>query len=138
MMRTRAHPSVVPLFALMFALVLALVLSGCGGDDSATDPQEDPVPTSSSPDVPGAGSPDVRQAVTDLAATLDLAAEDVSVVDVEEVTWRDGSLGCAEKGMSYTQALVDGQRIVLEVDGTRYEYHAGAGRGPFLCEDPSQ
>jgi hypothetical protein len=40
--------------------------------------------------------------------------------------------------MSYTQALVDGQRIVLEVDGARYEYHSGAHRPPFLCEDPSQ
>jgi hypothetical protein len=130
MMRTTARLSV--------AALLAALLAGCGGVDTAADPQEDPVPTSSSPDVPGAGSPDVRRAVEDLAGTLDVTVEEVSVVEVEEVTWRDGSLGCAEKGMSYTQALVDGQRIVLEVDGARYEYHSGARRPPFLCEDPTQ
>lgn len=133
MTHTRARLSVV---ALLTAVIAAL-LAGCGGDDTATDPQEETVPTST-PAVPGADSPDVRRAVADLADTLDLAAEDVSVVDVEEVTWRDGSLGCAEKGMSYTQAMVDGQRIVLEVGGTRYEYHSAADREPFLCEDPSQ
>lgn len=124
MTHTRARLSVVAL--------LAALLAGCGADDSATDPQEETVPTST-PAVPGADSPDVRRAVEDLADTLGLTAEEVSVVEVEEVTWRDGSLGCAEKGMSYTQAVVDGQRIVLEVDGTRYEYHSAADRAPFLC-----
>ena len=57
---------------------------------------------------------------------------------VEEVTWKDGSLGCAERGSMYTQALVDGQRIVLEADGSRYEYHSGADGSPFLCEEPTQ
>ncbi len=131
MMRTRATLSAVTL--------LLVLLSGCGGGGgTATDPQEDPVPTSSSPEVPGADGRLAREAVEDLAETLDLAAEDVRVVEVEEVTWRDGSLGCAEQGTFYTQALVDGQRIVLEVDGTRYEYHSGGGRSPFLCEDPTQ
>ena len=57
-------------------------------------------------------------------------------MSVEEVTWRDGSIGCPEPGMNYTQALVPGIRVVLELDGRRYEYHAGGGRSIFLCENP--
>ena len=49
----------------------------------------------------------------------------ITVVSTDEVTWRDGSIGCPEPGMNYTQALVPGVRVVLELDGVRYEYHAG-------------
>ena len=52
------------------------------------------------------------------------------------MTWRDGSIGCPEPGMNYTQALVPGIRVVLELDGARYEYHAGGARSIFLCENP--
>ena len=38
--------------------------------------------------------------------------------------------------MKYTQALVEGVRVVLEVDGTRYQYHAGGARPLFLCTTP--
>ncbi len=58
----------------------------------------------------------------------------ITTVCQEEVTWRDGSLGCPQPGMRYTQALVNGYRIVLEHDGTTYRYHGGGRRPPFLCE----
>jgi hypothetical protein len=38
--------------------------------------------------------------------------------------------------MMYTQALVPGTRIILELDGTRYQYHSGGPRSIFLCEHP--
>jgi hypothetical protein len=38
--------------------------------------------------------------------------------------------------MSYTDALVDGVRIVLDVDGVQYSYHAGGARPIFYCEKP--
>ena len=57
-------------------------------------------------------------------------------MSTDEVTWRDGSIGCPEPGMNYTQALVPGIRVVLELDGVRYEYHAGGARSIFLCENP--
>ena len=37
--------------------------------------------------------------------------------------------------MMYTQALVDGYRLTLEVNGQRVEYHGADGQPPFLCED---
>ncbi|HYU84201.1 MAG TPA: hypothetical protein VEK80_05300 [Kribbellaceae bacterium] len=40
--------------------------------------------------------------------------------------------------MAYTQALEDGQRIVLEHGGTSYEHHSGSHGEPFLCEHPGK
>lgn len=93
---------------------------------------------STGPENGPSGSPTTRQAVADLARRLEVAEDDITVAGVEEVTWNDGSLGCAEKGMMYTQALVDGSRIMLRAGDRTYEYHAGGRRAPFLCEKPTQ
>ncbi len=79
----------------------------------------------------------VAAVVADLASRLGVDASDVTLRSHEDVTWRDGSLGCPVPGMMYTQALVAGSRIVLEAAGRTYEYHAAAG-GPFFhCPDPA-
>lgn len=58
----------------------------------------------------------------------------IVVVRGESVTWSDGSLGCPQPGMNYTQALVPGYWVVLDAAGTEYDYRASA-RGFFtLCE----
>lgn len=80
----------------------------------------------------------VQQAVDDLVRRLDVPAADIELVAVEEVTWRDGSLGCAQPDMSYTQALVEGSRITLRAGDRTYEYHSGGSGVPSLCEDPTQ
>lgn len=73
-------------------------------------------------------------AVADLAARLGVPATAIEVLKAEQVTWPDGSLGCPEPGQAYTQAQVDGYRVVLQHDGRVYLYHAG-GDGPiFLCQ----
>ena len=77
--------------------------------------------------------PVAQPAVTDLAVRLGVEESAINVVSVDEVTWSDGSLGCPEPGMMYTQALEHGLLIVLEVDGTKFEFHSGAGRDPFYC-----
>lgn len=83
------------------------------------------------------GDDAVAFAIADLAAFLGIPEGDIELVERAEVVWSDGSLGCPQPGMSYTQALVDGSRIVLEAGGAEYEYHSGAGRAPFLCLNPS-
>jgi hypothetical protein len=123
----------------LLAVMLAVLLGGCGDEPSttATDEPEGDTMSSTGP-VPGAGTPAARASVTALATRLGIGEDEVVVRRVEEVTWSDGSLGCAEKGTMYTQALVDGHRIVLEVDGREYEFHDGRGRAPFLCEQPTE
>ena len=70
--------------------------------------------------------------VEDAAGRADVDASAITVVEAAAVTWSDGSLGCPEPGMMYTQALVDGYRVVLEADGTQYDYHASQ-RNFSLC-----
>jgi hypothetical protein len=97
------------------------------------------VPATSTPPAPGSGPRGTAEelaAVDDLARRLDVDPSAITVVSTDEVTWRDGSIGCPEPGMNYTQALVPGIRVVLEVDGVRYEYHAGGARPIFWCEKP--
>ncbi len=73
-------------------------------------------------------------AVTDLATRLDIDISDITIVVAESVVWPDGSLGCPQPEMSYTQVQVDGTRIVLKAIGENYQYHSGGTRELFLCE----
>jgi hypothetical protein len=123
---------------LPLLLVTSVLVAACGGTTDSPSGEEtavDPSPSSS----PSSSAPaDAVRAVEDLAATLDVAADEVEVVSTEEVTWRDGSRGCAEPGMAYTQALVDGSRITLRAAGRTYEYHSGGSRPPARCDEPTQ
>jgi hypothetical protein len=79
-----------------------------------------------------------EQALADLAQRLAVAKETIEVASVETGVWSDGSIGCPEEGMLYTQALVPGTRVVLGYDGETYIYHQGGAEGPFLCESPKE
>lgn len=107
--------------------------------DVPSDPaSSDPAPSDPASSTAPVPRRDVLLSVEDLAATLVVDPAEVEVVSVEDVTWSDGSRGCAEPGMSYTQALVDGSRITLRAGGKTYEYHAGGGRPPERCAKPTQ
>ena len=81
---------------------------------------------------------DVAFAVNDLASRLGVAADAISVVRVEEVDWPDGSLGCPQPDMRYTQALVNGSFIQLRAGDQLYNYHSGGRRQPFLCTSKNE
>lgn len=101
--------------------------------DPSSEPASEPTDASSP-----SHSAVAAAAVADLAATLGVEPASVEVVSEEEVTWSNGSLGCAKKGMSYTQVLIDGSRIVLRADGTDHEYHSGGDAAPFRCPRPTE
>lgn len=127
---------------LPLLLVTSVLVAACSGSTQPPDAEEtavDPSPSSSPSSRPSSGAPaDAVRAAEDLAATLGVAADDVEVVATEEVTWRDGSRGCAKPGEMYTQALVDGLRITLRAGGQTYEYHSGGSQPPALCEQPTE
>ncbi|QKJ20188.1 hypothetical protein [Microbacterium hominis] len=126
-----------------------LLLTGCtqGGsvsDPSSTDPK--PVPTSPAsrfatttpgPLQPNGNPSDVPPAKWD-ALVADLEGRGVTgepvLVSAETVTWPNGALGCAKPGHFYTQALIDGMRVVVEVAGATYDYRFGQNDAPVLCE----
>jgi hypothetical protein len=125
---------------LPLAALLA-VLAACG---AGTEPEAEESTTTSSTAPPTTGSdtstmpineqlPIVAPALDDLAGRLQVAPADIEIVSTEEVTWPDGSLGCPEPGMSYTQALVEGSKVILQHDDRVFVYHAGDDDVPFLC-----
>jgi hypothetical protein len=104
-------------------------------------------PDPSLPDVPVPTIPEgvdpasvgyVTSAVEMLAEAQGVEPGDIEVIGFEEVVWRDGSIGCPIEGMMYTQALVDGTRVALGLDGEVYLFHAEGTGEPFLCENPAE
>jgi hypothetical protein len=116
--------------------IVSLTLSACGGgtDDA---PLGAPVP-------PGAAEAsfvaldalpeEVEAAIADASERFGVPEAEVAVAGALRVVWSDGSLGCPEDGMMYTQALVPGYLLTLEIAGQRVAYHGADGDLPSLCE----
>jgi hypothetical protein len=80
----------------------------------------------------------VPQAILDpilkeAAALAKLDREQLVIVRAESAVWNDGSLGCPEPGMMYTQAQVNGYWIVIEAAGQKYDFRVGRGGSFRLC-----
>ena len=73
--------------------------------------------------------------LSDAAQRTGLPEDAIEVVRAEAMTWSDGSLGCPEPGMVYTQALVDGFHVVLDAGGEELDYRVGQGGSFRLCEN---
>ncbi len=100
-----------------------------------------PVPTSDLGDVPVPPAvlerPAVKAAVEDAATRQKVAPDEVVAAAFVPVTWNDGSLGCPRKDMSYTQATVEGELLILRVGTALMQYHGRVG-GPYtFCPAPT-
>ncbi len=141
---------VKPLILVGTCLLLAGALSACqqGGDapqDNGASPDSDPAESATGGEITEGNDmsdsgPDrlsleeaVEAARKDLAKRAGKAQQDIELLRSQEVTFADGALGCPEKGMMYTQALVDGYYILLRADGEEHAYHAGRDGKPFHC-----
>ncbi len=70
----------------------------------------------------------------DLVGKQKVERDAIEIIRAESVVWNDGSLGCPQPGMVYTQATVPGYWIVLKVKDVQYDYRAN-DRGYFLSCD---
>lgn len=128
-------------FVLITIVGVAFAATACvlppGSSDVANSPaiSSQEVTTSMAPigEVPG----DLLDAiVNDAAERAGIQRDEVEVLTAESVTWNDGSLGCPEPGMMYTQALVPGYRVVVEASGEEMHFHASEGGSFRFCENP--
>jgi len=97
-------------------------------------------PTDTPPPLAGPGeapADKVAAAIADLARRTGADPAAITIVSAEAVTWNDGALGCPQPGMAYTQALVDGYRLILSLNGVTYAYHAAVRGDFFYCERPA-
>lgn len=83
------------------------------------DPLASPSPASSM--TAPANSPAVQAAIAALAKQLNIDAQSVKVISVEEVEWPDGCLGIAKPDQMCTQVIVPGYRVMLEANAVQYE-----------------
>jgi len=125
-------------------LIAVSLVAACGTADDGAQTSTVPEPSTSSTGAPTSSltpptTPEMdmdleQQAIADLAARLAVPVDDIETVRVETVTWPDGSLGCPKPGEMYTQALVEGHRIILGHDERVFLYHSGGDEPPFLCQ----
>lgn len=122
------------------AAALLVVLTGCstpGGDVTSPATPGQPSFQSAAP-LPSTGAPIILSQDQQAGIRADLAKRGITaeftVTSATAVTWPDGSWGCPEPGMVYTQALVAGVRAIVNVAGTSYDYRFGPGPIPRLCE----
>ncbi len=113
-------------------------------EDDADEPEDVDEPEGSDDPEGNAEDAEIDEALVDhVAEAVDLAAteagvtsDEITVVTAEPVTWSDGALGCPQPDEMYTQALVEGYRIELDVDGETMHFHGADGDEPFHCADP--
>jgi pyruvate/2-oxoglutarate dehydrogenase complex dihydrolipoamide acyltransferase (E2) component len=149
-------PRTLRLCATLAVALLATTACGSDGKDAETPSSSGTTPsatassamTPTTPVPPPSGSdavlpddlrarPAVAAAIDDVARREGVDPSQVAVAAWSPVTWDDGSIGCPQKGRAYTQALVEGELLLLRVGTGLFQYHA-TGDGPFdYCANPS-
>jgi hypothetical protein len=130
-----------PVLAILAALVVVAACTSADPGAGSGSPGSS-VSRSGDPDQPGSTGAGALPAsiidpiVADAATRLGVDPSLVRIVAAEARTYGDGSLGCPRPGEMYTQAVVDGYQVIVEVNGTQLDYR-GSDPGRFrLCEDP--
>jgi hypothetical protein len=132
-----------PLTAVTLLVAACSSVSGPGAESPASERPArsgaavEPVSSESAPaaigEVPEAL---MAEMLADAAERTGVDIEALEVRRAEAETWNDGSLGCPEPGMMYTQALVDGYHVEIDADGTELDYRATSNGTFRLCENP--
>ena len=130
--RKPAGPMVRWILPLSIGWVAGLGVAGCAHGQAIKDL---PAAALEPPAMKNVNAPAemIEAALADAENRTPTARADIKVLSAEAVTWSDGSLGCPQPGMLYTQALVPGYRIVLQAGEQTLNYHAMSRGKPVFC-----
>ena len=73
------------------------------------------------------------KATTLLASALNVAPEDVTILQVQHVQWSDASLGCPKAGYMYAQMITPGYLVKAEVNGEEQAVHMDEKGNGVAC-----
>lgn len=76
----------------------------------------------------------LNKIIADLSQHLGVQRSALEVIRGEAVVWNDGSLGCPQPGMFYTQALVNGYWVVLQIGEEKFDYRASESGHFIRCD----
>jgi hypothetical protein len=141
------YPQVItPGFLLIFSADAKTYAVHTGGSEQLMILCEDGQPTNlnsqaSAPATPAdavqtspATQPLVDMAREALANEVGIDMATIKLTQIEQVEWRDSSLGCPKPNMNYLQVITPGYRIVLEAQGRSYHYHTDMGKRVVRCD----
>ena len=137
-----------PGLALVGAVASLVLFAACGQEEApgggttpdvtASPEATTPEPSTTLPLPSPAPTSVVDESIAMLADQIGVSPDDIEVTRAIEIDWRDGSIGCAKKGMGYVDVITPGVLVELTVDGTVYAFHQAQNRPPFYCAKPTE
>ena len=109
--------------------VTEVVTDVTGVIEGPRSPKEDP---GSKEEMVGEQEQAVEAAIEALVDKTGVGDDEIELVSVEAVQFRDSSLGCPQKGMMYLQVITPGYRVLLSLEGQTYDYRI-SGKRAVLC-----
>jgi hypothetical protein len=134
----------------MLILVACTQVADPNAPDDMTPSPSDSTPTALTPPQPGDSTPMlpdlqtppasgpeslIEKAKEDLAQRLSISTSQIVLVEATQVEWSDSGLDCPQPDMSYLQVITPGYRILLEANGTQYEYHSNRDAYVVFCDN---
>lgn len=116
-MEVKFYKKIAPLAMSLLALILAACSSQQPGVPVTAETPIASTPAAS-PELPAEA---VLNAQEWLATQLSVSTADIQIIEAEQAEWTDSCLGLGRPNESCLQAITPGWRVVLEVNGQRYE-----------------
>lgn len=123
---------------LFIVTLLVLISAACAPAGQPTEEPSIPNEASTPTKIPVDLSPAQRAAITALSEKLNLTADEIKIASTDAVTWPDGCLGVVRIGVMCTQAEVPGFKIILEADGSKYEFHTNRDGNVVVLAEEAQ